>query len=130
MGFSSKWSVHVSEGTQDSGSGRYWRPEVSPPAEARERDKAEREATQEAKARERIEADKRKIIETLAKPRCKTGESKSVIRDTSGVRSRRFDVAFADLLEDGTVVPCQVSKANRNPPYDGYKLAEEESGAS
>ena len=53
------------------------------------------------------------------------GETKTVIRDTSGVRSGRFTVAFADLITGGEVVSCEVQKRGGTSMYSGYKLAEE-----
>ncbi|GAG25255.1 unnamed protein product, partial [marine sediment metagenome] len=36
----------------------------------------------------------------------------------------RFGAAFAALLTDGSIVPCEVSKTYRKTPLAGYKLAE------
>jgi len=50
------------------------------------------------------------------------GESKTVIRDTSGLHSTRFNAALSALLADGVAVPCGIIKGRRKTPMGGYKL--------
>ena len=44
------------------------------------------------------------------------------VRDASGVRTTRFDAAFASILTAGTAEPTTVVGGN-NRTYDGYKVA-------
>ena len=50
------------------------------------------------------------------------GETENVIRDTAGVSGTVAKLGMASLLQDGSAVPCDVTKANRAKPYQGYKL--------
>ncbi len=119
-------ALDVHEGRRSDMGGRRWAVDVLRPSEAREAARDDQEALRDSAAKERaakrLEEDKKTITRTMAK--FPGGESKSVIRDTSGIRPPRFNAAFAALLADGDVVSCDVVKGNRHKPYAGYKLAE------
>jgi hypothetical protein len=79
-----------------------------------------KETAKKAKADATLERDKQTVTNTMAKfPK---GESKTVIRDMSGLHSTRFNVALSALLTDGVAVSCDVTKGRRKTPIDGYKL--------
>jgi len=92
-----------------------------PPDEVRQ---AGREAKQEARAKvqeDKLDSDRRAIVFALNKfPK---GETKSTIKDACGVGPPRFGRALASLIDDGTIVPVEISKGN-NRKYEGYKVAE------
>ena len=116
------WAVDIKEGTRETPGGRFWQVEILRADEARRRVEGQKEAGKEAARQERLERDKRTVANTMAK--FPAGESKSVVRDTSGLHSSRFNSAFAALVDEGAILPCDVLKANRHKPYPGYKLAE------
>ncbi len=122
-GHSALWAVDVSEGTRATPGGRFWKVNVMRADEARQAVKDSKEAAKAGARQEQLEEDERTICNTMAQ--FPQGETKTVIRDTSGVRPPRFNPAFAALLNKKAIVPCEVVKANRKKPYDAYKLAEE-----
>ena len=122
-GHSALWAVDVAEGTRESIGGRFWQVNVLRADEARQQVAERKEAGKATDRHERLERDKQAVCNTMAKFR--EGESKSVIRDTCGLHSSRFNPAFSGLVGDGAIVPCDVAKANRKTPYAGFKLAED-----
>jgi len=122
MGFSSKWMLHAEEGTLDAPGGRYWRPQVSAMAEARAHQKAQREATREQQQADRLRTCKEKIVRTMA--RLKVATMKTRIRDESGLFDKDFRLAFAALLEEGSIATDEVYVSNHKKPSLGYRLAE------
>jgi len=121
LGHSARWSVQVEEGRQDVPGGRYWQTQVASPEDARDRVKEQREQERNAKTTQRIEADKAVIIRAMSKYR--PGETKSIVKDASGLRSEHFKAAFAELLREGDVVPCELVKPCRKTPFPAFKLA-------
>ena len=122
-GHSALWAVDIDEGTRDSLGGRYWHVDVMQAGEARQDVEDRKEANRVAAREEQLESDKRKVCNTLAKfPK---GESKSIVRDSSGRYSTKFNVALAALLEEGVIVPCEIIKGRRKTPIEGYRLKDE-----
>ena len=73
--------------------------------------------------REQIERTKERIVNALG--RYPNGETERTIRDTAGVDSSPLSrMAFAELLSDGDIIPCDVQRTCRKTPYPGYKLAD------
>ena len=91
--------------------------------EARNAVEDRKEVGKETTRQERLERDKRTVCNCMSK--FPNGESKTIIRDSSGLHTSRFNPAFASLVADGAVVPCEITKANRKTPYAGFKLAED-----
>jgi len=120
VGYSSKWFLTIEEGSLDSPRGRYWAPEVLSPTEGRVKQRDAKEIEREARRQAQLEEDKLKILKVIAK--YPTGESKSLIRDSSGLYSNRFGQALAALIDDDAVEPCDIIKGNKIHPQPGYKL--------
>jgi hypothetical protein len=119
-GHSSLWALDITEGTRETPGGRFWQVDVLRADEARQQVEDRREDQKETTRRERLERDMRAVCNTMAKfPR---GESKTVIRDATGLHSTRFNAALGVLLADGAVVSCEVVKGRRTTPIEGYKL--------
>jgi len=121
-GHSDLWAVDISEGTRKTPGGRFWQVNVMRSDEARQQVEDRREAGKETSRQERLGRDKRTVCNTLAKfPK---GESKTVIRDATGLHSTRFNAALGELLANGTAVPCEIVKGRRKTPIEGYMLKE------
>lgn len=125
-GQSGAYSIDIDEGT--IASGRYWHPTVTPLTEAKAQ---AAKAAEEEKARRadeknqaRLEDDKRRVCAALVK--FASGETANVLKTAAGISGNRFNVAIASLIQDGDVVPCEVSKPDRKTPREGYRLAGEE----
>jgi hypothetical protein len=122
------WGVDVNEGPYVAGVERQWEVTVSKPDEARavvrEAVQAAKEREKEEKRRARLEEAKKRILEAAA--RRPEGDSKTRIRDRSGVHPREFDEPFQELLAAGALVPCDIFRGNRKKPIEGYKLGEGE----
>jgi hypothetical protein len=126
QGQSGAWAVDIEEG--DLEHGRRWDVNVAPITEARTAEQNSREEARLSKAEEkrgeRIDADKRKILAVAV--RYPNGKSKTFFRDTAGLHSTRFAPAFAELVEAGDMVPCEIVEGNRKSPIEGYRIATDE----
>jgi hypothetical protein len=127
-GHSGLWAVDVSEGVYDGRTPRHWDVRVTGAEEARE---TAREATQAAKDQARAKDQavrvgdaKQRIIDALVK--FPDGETPRGVRVACGLNPARFDPALAALIREGSIVPCDIGKANRKTPYEGYKLADDD----
>ncbi|MCP4549674.1 MAG: AAA family ATPase [bacterium] len=125
-GHSGRWGVDIDEGQFNGPGSRIWDVEVVPVhevrAESRDREQDAKQAKRDADVEARTEADAKRIVRVLAKQ--PHGETKSYVKDASGVQGNRLALAIAYLLESGQIVQCQVVKPNRSTPYEAYKLAE------
>ena len=123
-GHSGLWAVDVSEGTIDDENGRYWNVTVKTGGNAREeakdRRKAEKEAERMEKEDQRLQDDRKNIVQKMLK--YPDGETKSFYKSLTSLNSAYFNKAFASLIDDGFVTPCEVFKGNHKTPYDGFKL--------
>ena len=94
-------------------------------AEAREdsvrRQREAKALTKNKQAADRLEDDRHRICQALVK--CPNGETKTSTRTLAGMSGERFNVALATLLDDGSMVMCDVFKPDRKAPREGYKLA-------
>jgi hypothetical protein len=121
-GHSDLWALDISEGTRATPGGRFWTVNAMRPDDARQAITDRKEATKLAERDERLQRDKQTVCNAMVK--FPTGESKTVIRDSSGLNTSRFGPAFSALLADGVAVPCEVFKGNRKTAFEGYKLRE------
>lgn len=121
MGFSSKWSLHVSEGTPEGIQGRYWAPQVTSPSEARKEARSAADAKADVKRQEKLDQAKARVLKAAAK--YPQGETGTTIRDRAGLHDHEFKSALADMLDNGDLLSCEIIKANRKTPYQGYILA-------
>ncbi len=126
LGHSGLWGLNIDEGEYHPDAVRRWDVQVLSADEARQATRAAAEAGREkdkdARRDAQLQEAKRKIVEAMLK--FPEGETKSLIRDTAGLKTTVFAPAFAELLQDRTVVPCEVHKSSRQSPYPAFKLAE------
>ena len=52
------------------------------------------------------------------------GETPTTIRNHSGISGNRFGIVLAALVDDGTVIQCEIIKGNQKTPRPAYKLVE------
>ncbi len=122
-GHSTLVGVNVTEGRQDSLSGRKWLVDVGQAASTRkaaaDAEQQRREQHKREKQYKQLEGDRMAIIGFLKSNA--DGDTQSRIRDRLGLNSSRFSRAFDTLIEDGFVVGSQITKTN-GQTYEGYKL--------
>ncbi len=106
LGFSSKWAIHVSEG--DPESGRFWAPELSTAAEAREKTKAVKESASEAAKREKAEKAFENARKAIIGVMVKLGKpcSSTDVRARVHVNKTIVSAAWASLIDDGSISPA------------------------
>lgn len=120
-GHSTLAGVNITEGRQDDPGGRRWQVEVEQANRVRldavEAEQNRREQERESRRQKQRQADRETIlnmIRTLSE-----GETKRTIRDRTGLRTDRFDPAFAELLTEGLIMGQEIRKGNGRT-YDGY----------
>ena len=122
-GHSSLWALDVHEGVYDGHTPRRWEVELLPATEARDDARQRQEAAklekQQTRNRSQLEADKAAIIRAAGMTL--DGDTKSGLRDRSGVRSDRFSAALAELLAEGSLITTDVFKG-KNERYEGFRL--------
>jgi hypothetical protein len=114
--------LDVVEGRRSDPGGRKWQVTVLPAVEGQKQAQERKEQAAEARRRERVERAKEKIVEAMG--RHPGGETEKVIKDTAGVSGTDAKQAFASLLSDGDILPCDVQRNCRKTPYPGYRLAD------
>jgi hypothetical protein len=119
-GHNSLWAVDVNEGTIDDIGGRRWGVIISKADEARDAEQQRKEQERSERQSSQLECDKRAIVQAAASCTDSRG-TKTEIRDRSGVRSQRLNVALADLLQAGELKAVEIVKAN-NRRYEGFAL--------
>lgn len=117
-GHSGLWGLTVDEGRYEPDAERYWDVEVSSAAETRA---IAKDNARSAKRTAKTDDAKRKIVQAMLQ--FPEGETKCRIMNASGVHQRDFDGPFSELVETGDVVSCNVFRANRKKPYEGYRLS-------
>lgn len=121
-GHSGLWGLNIDEGTRQDRGGRRWEVEVISSGEAYAK---RAEAAQEGKERRNEEQQvqrHRKHCEALwnALMKAPEGETMTTLRRESRLNPDNFQVAIEELLEDGKVIPCTLTKGKR--AFEGYRL--------
>ena len=112
--------LHALDIFESVGDARTWRVDVLSADEAREDERDAKAKAKEAKRLEQLEKDKAAILDIVVKLPEQTG-TKNEIKECVGRNSDAFRSAFAALVNDGVLIPCEVRRAN-NHPYQGYRL--------
>jgi hypothetical protein len=127
-GHCSRHALKIEEGHKSDDGGRRWDVTISRPQDA-ERDAQERKAeARQQSLRAKLEATMKRMANAAAK--FPSGETAKVIREHAGVSGTLASQALAALLEDGVLVPCDVTKGNRKTPHQGYRLTSGTSGTT
>lgn len=121
-GHSALWVADIFEGASDGTSQRCWEVTLTTPEEERREADRRREEAKAGGRRATLEADKKKILEVLAD--FPEGETETVLRDRARMSGARFRAAIDELLAEGSVEKCGVSKPNRRKPYPGYRASQ------
>jgi AAA domain len=114
------WAANVYEGSRHDPK---WEVELLHPDELNQQQHDAVEAERDAKLQERIDRDKLAIIRAVRKLPDHQG-TPTQIRARSGRNSQSFNLAFAELVDAGDLLPVDITKANRRT-YEGFKLREE-----
>ena len=113
VGFSSKWALHVSEGSPDSPGGRHWKVKVTPPGEARERDRD-------------LEEARKAIVAAMVKLGEPAGRSE--IQPRVRIKASRFSPAWFSLVDDASVVEAGTVRKGNNQSYPAYRVEDNADG--
>lgn len=112
------WAVDVTEGKRSDPSGRIWNVSVNSASQAIQKNEDRQEQIKEEKERETVNRRKVKLIDVLKhKP---DGETRSQLRALSGMNDTAFAPVLAELLQEGIIESCLVTKSNRQ--HDGFRL--------
>jgi hypothetical protein len=123
-GHSGVFGLTVDEGEFEVGHDRDWRVSVTPSKDVwDDRHKQQAEA-REAKWTAKLEEVKKRILQVAVKH--KTGETATVLRDSTGLGDKEFKAGLAELLNDGDLVSTEITKPNRNKPYPAYMIPPQE----
>jgi hypothetical protein len=115
MGHSSLVALAIHEGV---GEERTWNVEVRSASDAIDFDKRQQEHLHADREHQKDRDDRRRLLESLrAFP---DGETKSTLRDSSGLNSSKFGTALTCLIKDGLAESCNVAKVNGRD-YAGFR---------
>lgn len=124
-GHTGLWALNISEGTRQDEDGRHWEVEVIKASSARADAAREAQEAKQSKRETEQQVKREKDIEIITQKLTAigdAGETKSILKDLCGIHSQRFNAAFAEMLEAGTIESVTVKKGN-NREYDGYRIA-------
>jgi hypothetical protein len=123
-GHSNLVGVNIVEGRTDDPLGRRWDVTVEQASrvrrEAVEVDQERREQERRTRLAKQAEDDKQTVMKAIRG--LTNGDTKTAIRDRSGLRNERFNPVFATLLTEGLIVPREVKKTN-GQSYEGFAAA-------
>jgi Bifunctional DNA primase/polymerase, N-terminal/AAA domain/Primase C terminal 1 (PriCT-1) len=122
-GHSGLWGLNIDEGTRQTPGGRYWELELMSANEAfdvRHQAVEQKSEARKQRAQERrVDKHRQAVIRVLEK--CPAGETTRGIRDTSGIADKAIQKALNDLVAEGLVVSCMITKNKRDEP--AFRLA-------
>lgn len=119
-GHSGAWALDINEGAADAAAGRMWDVTVRSFSELDADDADRKEQQREERRLEQLTDDKQKVCRVLAKH--SEGLTKTALRDRVSISGGRFATVLATMLNDGEIVPTQVTVSNQKTPREGFKL--------
>jgi hypothetical protein len=120
-GHSGLHALDIFEGVGDA---RTWQVDVLSADEVRNRQDDAKENAKAAKQQVQLDRDMKAIVAAVVKMPGKQGTKKE-IRTNTGRNGQAFDAAFAQAINLGHLILCEITKGN-NRTYEGYKLAIDE----
>ena len=122
-GHSGLWGINIDEGTRQEERGRKWDVEVISSGEAYA-DRAaaaelDKERRQDAKVERRFSKHRNAVWAAVCQH--PEGETKKALRTEAKLNPDNFQPAIDELIEDGLVEACTVTKGSR--AFDGYRPA-------
>ena len=122
-GHSGLWGLNIDEGTRQNPAGRYWDATLISAGDAYQERHEATEAASEAKKQKQVErrSDKHRQAVLQALQQFPDGETTRAIRELAGVGAKTIQTVLDDLVQEGLVVPCVVTKNKRDEP--AYRLA-------
>lgn len=119
VGHGGRWCVDIEEGSHKDECGRIWQASVTTPSEAKERSEGSK-AQRKAEAEDRkLEADRQAVVNVMVKH--PAGETKTFFRERAPLGNNRFNVVWATLLDDETIVSAGEVKKGNGPTYPTFK---------
>ena len=115
------WAVTIEEGAQDDPGGRRWDVTVMTAHTAYTEAQAENEQRKYAEQQQRTQRDCESILKALQL--FPQGETARAIREMLGISGQRFTMLIQQLIADGIVEPCIVTKQTGRL-YGGYRLVQ------
>ena len=118
-GHSSLWGVTIEEGqlNPDTFTGRTWKANVAPVADARAQTEADKTNRKAAEQEQRAEEHQTRLLSVLrATPE---GDTARALREATGLNGRNFGTAITCLIQEGRAARCQVVKTRGT--FDGFK---------
>jgi hypothetical protein len=120
-GHCSLWAVNIEEGAQDDPGGRRWDVTVMTAYTAYTEAQAEIERRKYTEQQQRTQRDRESILTALRL--FPQGETARTIRDILSISGQRFTMLIQQLIADGIVEPCIITKQNGRL-YGGYRLVQ------
>lgn len=112
--------LHALDIREGVGEARAWEVDVLSADEVRNATEDAKENAQKAKQKTQIERDKRSILDVVVKLPEHQG-TKTEIRERVARNGQAFNAAFAELVNDGVLLPSKITK-DSGRSYDGFKL--------
>ena len=122
-GHSGTWALNITEGTiGEEGDCRTWDVVVMKAKEAVQQSHAAKEAERTHREQQKHDDQREAILKAYRL--YPDGETSRTIRDAAGVSSAKFGIINTELLAEGRVVPCRITKNKREE--SAFRLLETE----
>ena len=117
------YCIDATEGRRDDEGGRRWEVSVARAAEVQREAQVEAELRKEIEQQSKLEGEIARILKAMKST--PEGDTKSAIRERSGITTKRFEAAFGTMLDRGVVANCEIRKGNQRTPRTGFKLVDQ-----
>lgn len=118
--FQNLWAIDVNEHADQWGRPQGWSVEVRPSGDVQTGNTREKAQQKEQAAQQKLDADRQAIVNVMAKH--PAGETKTFFRQRSPLSPERFNVVWATLFDDDTIIAGEAVKKGNGPSYPTFKL--------